>query len=107
MTISLVLNNPSDTSIGRYSRGCDVADSGYSDISAGAPVTVKDDAGKVLASTFLESGIDQGPECLFTVTVQVPDSKFYQVEVSHRGVLTYTETQLVADGWTASLTLGS
>jgi hypothetical protein len=64
LTITLDLYNPADPSIGRYGKGCDVSDTGYDDISTGAPVTVKDKSGTVLASSFLGSGTSAGSDCL-------------------------------------------
>jgi hypothetical protein len=37
----------------------------------------------------------------------IPDAKFYQVEVSHRGALTYSPSDLDQCGWKIELTLGS
>jgi hypothetical protein len=103
----LDLNNKPDFSIDRFSSGCNVSDTGYEDLSAGSPVTVKDGQGKVLAATFLPTGSDGGSSiCHFEMTVKVPDADFYQVEVSHRGVLTYSMQDMELNGWKASLSIG-
>jgi hypothetical protein len=77
---------------------------GYNDITAGAPVVVKDESGKILATGSLGSETS----CRFPLTVDgIPDAKFYQVEVSHRGALTYSPSDLDQRGWKIELTLGS
>jgi hypothetical protein len=80
--------------------------SGYSDMNAGTSVTVYDDAGKVVALGALKPGIYSG-NCQFPFAVQdVPTgSKFYSVEVSHRGRVTITED--AAKNGQAAFTLGS
>ncbi|MFE7235071.1 hypothetical protein ACFVAF_31470 [Streptomyces sp. NPDC057596] len=69
---------------------------GYSDIDFGAQVTITDAAGTLVAMGSLGFGqkTDQGCEFPFTVDDITPGSKFYTVEISHRGGLTKTEEQL-------------
>jgi hypothetical protein len=107
MTITVDLSNPPDQSIDKFSSGCNVADTGNDDLSAGAPVAVMNASGTVLASTFLPSGTTVGTTCHFEVRVHVPDSSFYQVEVSHRGTITFTKQDLVTNNWVAALSIGS
>jgi hypothetical protein len=83
---------------------------GYSDITEGAPVTVYDGKGAIIATGELGRGDDRGWKptddtersntCWFAFTVTAPHSDFYQVEVSHRGKVT-------ADGNNVALTLGT
>lgn len=80
---------------------------GYSDIGAGAPVTVADEAGTVIATGSLDGGAVQTGECFFTFTIAVPDADFYRIEVSHRGEMTYSRQQMEDNGWMIFLTLGS
>jgi hypothetical protein len=80
---------------------------GYSDIHAGTGVTIADASGAVVATGSLQSGrASSSTTCDFTFTVpDVPAGEdFYQVEVSHRGTLTYTADQLRAG---LALSLGS
>lgn len=72
--------------------------SGYSDIVAGAPVTVRDSTGKVVGTSSLGPGNYTGSSfsCFFTWSASVPPSDFYQVEVSRRGALTVSQTEAVA-----------
>lgn len=79
--------------------------SGYDDIAAGASVTVYDSAGKVVATGALGTGKPKSGACVFPVAVDgVPaGSKFYQVEVSHRGKVTVSSTEAKAGGFGASL----
>jgi hypothetical protein len=71
---------------------------GFDDVNSGASVTVYDATGAIIATTQLGSGVgkyidnDKGKdydiyiaECRFPFTVNVPESDFYQVEVTHRG----------------------
>lgn len=60
---------------------------GYDDIAEGSSVTVYNAAGQVVATGALGTGTPSGTACVFPVSVpDVPDgSKFYGVEISHRG----------------------
>lgn len=79
--------------------------SGYDDIAKGAGVTVYDSAGKVVATGALGTGKPKGGACSFPVSVAgVPGgSKFYQVEVSHRGKITVSSAEAKNGGFAASL----
>jgi len=82
---------------------------GYDDIVRGAAVTVYDDAGKVVGTSALGAGRyaseDSTAACVFPV--RVPDvpggSKFYRVEVSHRGQITVSAAEAKAGDFAASL----
>ncbi|MGW1912620.1 hypothetical protein ACWCQS_18325 [Streptomyces sp. NPDC002076] len=78
---------------------------GYDDIRQGAGVTVYDSAGKVVATGALSTGKPDSAACVFRVSVKgVPDgSKFYQVEVSHRGKITVSSAEAQHGGFAASL----
>jgi hypothetical protein len=76
--------------------------------SQGAGVTLKDGDGKVLATSFLGSGSGTQNSCTFTFNLlNIPEVPFYTVEVSHRGQLSYSLSDLKAQGWILSLSLGS
>lgn len=79
--------------------------SGYDDIAKGAGVTVYDSAGKVVATGALGTGKPKSAACVFPVSVPgVPEgSKFYQVEVSHRGKITVSTAEAKAGEFAASL----
>ncbi|MEV7861583.1 hypothetical protein AB0O86_22820 [Streptomyces hirsutus] len=79
---------------------------GYSDIDFGTQVNVTDAAGTLVAKSSLGLGqkTELGCEFPFTVDDITPGSKFYTVEVSHRGGLTQTEDELRAGG--LAFTLG-
>jgi hypothetical protein len=79
--------------------------SGYADITEGASVTVYDASGKVVATSALETGKPDSGACVFIAEVPgVPEgSKFYRVEVSHRGQITVTAAEAKAGGFAASL----
>ncbi|MFJ2733449.1 hypothetical protein [Streptomyces sp. NPDC087317] len=69
---------------------------GYSDIDFGTQVTITDAAGTLVAVGSLGLGqkTEQGCEFPFTVDDITPGSKFYTVEVSHRGGLSKAEDEL-------------
>jgi hypothetical protein len=96
-------------SYGSFTTGSSCSGSGgYSDIDTGSSVTVYDGSGAVVATGILGSGrATSSSTCEFAVTVpDVPaGSDFYQVEVSHRGKVTFEGRRLQTDGF--SLTLGS
>ncbi|MGW1160375.1 hypothetical protein ACWD48_19585 [Streptomyces sp. NPDC002519] len=79
--------------------------SGYDDIRAGTSVTVYDNDGKVVGQGVLGTGKPKDAACVFAVSVPgVPEgSKFYQVEVSHRGKVTVSAAEAKAGGFGASL----
>jgi len=81
---------------------------GYDDIQQGAAVVVRDESNKVLATSSLKGGKIVALEtCGFDFTVDnVPDANFYQVEVSHRGAVTYSKADLDSKGWKVALSLG-
>jgi len=84
-----------------------VGEEGYDDISAGAQVTVYDRSGAVLAIGGLGPGlVDDGYNCVFRIRVEkVPAGHgLYQVEVSHRGKVAFSEAEGLAGDVT--LTLG-
>ncbi|MFE9538968.1 hypothetical protein [Streptomyces sp. NPDC006691] len=71
---------------------------GYSDMDFGTQVNVTDAAGTLVATSSLGLGEKTEAGCTFSFTVDeiTPGSKFYTVEVSHRGGLTQTEDELRA-----------
>ncbi|WP_430331427.1 hypothetical protein [Rhodococcus sp. ACT016] len=78
---------------------------GYSDLSPAAAVKVSDESGTLLAKGHLTGSSGRSGYCIFDFTVtDVPRGiKFYEVEISHRGGLSYTEAE-AEDG--LALTLG-
>ncbi|MBV9831075.1 MAG: DUF2510 domain-containing protein [Marmoricola sp.] len=78
---------------------------GYSDISTGAQVSIKDSAGKVVAVGSLGESITADGSCSFDFRVDnVPGgNKIYAVEVTHRGDVNFSRDEAGA----VSLTLGN
>ncbi|MBN6036484.1 hypothetical protein [Amycolatopsis sp. 195334CR] len=78
---------------------------GYSDIRAGASVTVYGASGNVVGDGSLGPGKSASSSCSYSLMVEdVPDGeKFYQVEVSHRGKITVTAEDAKAGLVTLSL----
>jgi hypothetical protein len=82
---------------------------GYSDIAAGAPVTLRDENGTILGATVLPDGEKMVADCFFVFAMgKVPDTaQFYVITVSHRGEMSKSHADLAADNWIFDLTLGS
>ena len=78
---------------------------GYDDIAKGTSVTVYDSAGKVVATSALGTGKPKDAACVFPVSVRnVPaNSRFYQVEISHRGKVTVSSSEAKAGKFGAHL----
>jgi hypothetical protein len=99
-----------DTSYSRYSSaissygsGCE-GDGGYSDISSGTEVIVKNSKGDVLAQTPLGTGSGTSTICTFKFSLEVSEGENqYIVSVSHRGDKSYSFTELKDDGIHLSL----
>lgn len=88
---------------------------GYSDLSTGAQITVKDEAGTIVAIGTLGQGttvpadlpIFGGVYCRWDLTAgPIGERPFYTVEVAHRGPLSYSLDDLRAKDWKVDLTLG-
>ena len=83
---------------------------GYRDIREGATVTVKDEAGTLVGSGSLGPGriSDESLRlCVFPIEVKgVKDANFFQVEVSHRGGLSYSKADMERNDWTIHSSLG-
>jgi hypothetical protein len=82
---------------------------GYDDIRAGAQVVVKDETGRLLATSDLLAGKASSEyECDFAFVVNdVPDAKFYSIEISHRGEITHSRREMDGNDWIVGFTLGS
>lgn len=87
---------------------------GYSDIGPGASVTVKDEAGAIIAIGKLEDGTavesfsgfgETHFACLYEFSIpDVAISDFYSIEVTHRGDVNFTRGDV--ESGTVHLTLG-
>ncbi|MFJ2717424.1 hypothetical protein [Streptomyces sp. NPDC087437] len=110
----MVLNYGATTATFEYGGDCSGYDgSGYGDIVPGASVTVYDSSGSVVATGELGKGkLPEGSTssvpCTFPLVVKgVPKgSRFYQVEVSHRGRVTVPAADAEAGRFAASLGSG-
>lgn len=82
---------------------------GYSDLAQGGNVVLKDGNGKILATTNLATGRTiNKTSCFFYFDLgNVPDSKFYSMQVSHRGELSYSLAEMKKQKWNLALTIGS
>lgn len=86
--------------------GC-TGSGGYDDIREGAQVVVRDGGGRTLALGSLGGGEMIAATCVFPFEIPgVPRSRFYSVEVSHRGEVNFSREDLVANQWVVQLSLG-
>ena len=73
---------------------------------------VSDEDGSVIGTSRLRAGSpDPGPDgdwyCVFEFAVEVPlGPAFYEIEVSHRGGLTYSIDEVQRASWFVNLELG-
>lgn len=85
---------------------------GYDDIRQGAGVTLRDDTGRIIATSALSSGVLRTedltkPYCAFSFVISnIPEVPFYSVEVSHRGQVTASLAEMRTSGWRFALELG-
>lgn len=83
---------------------------GYGDIDEGTTVSVKDQKGTLIGSGRLGPGKIEGSvlkTCVFPFEVTgVKDAQFFQVEVSRRGGLSYSKSEMEKNGWTVHASLG-
>lgn len=82
---------------------------GYEDIYDGAQVTISNGAGEIIAVSSLEnSQMDGTYECVFEYTMKnVPRSDIYQLEVSNRGKITYSHSDLKKNAFVIDSSLGN
>lgn len=86
---------------------------GYDDIGEGSSVTIRDGRDAIIATGSLGGGTggeayldDSTVSCNLSFSVaDVPDVDFYQIEVSHRGALSYSKADMVSKGWSVDLSL--
>lgn len=78
---------------------------GYSDLTSTNAVTVTDGAGDSEYTT-LYGGTVSGSGCVFHFELEVADSDSYSVRIGHRNTLSYSRSELQADDWSLSLTIG-
>lgn len=82
---------------------------GYDDIQKGTQVTVRNGSNNIIAVSELGQGTSSdGSSCTFNYSIEaVPRTSVYQIEISHRGGLTYSRAELVKRNFTIDTTLGS
>jgi hypothetical protein len=86
---------------------------GYADIRFGADVTVTDASGRVIGTGTLVQGIrvkrgSATTDCLFRFGIRdLPTTDFYGIEVSDRGIVTYSLDELNDANWDVDLTIGN
>ncbi len=87
--------------------GADVA-SGFADVGPAAGVTVRDESGDIIATGTVAEGERTIQGCVLPLRVDdVPEAKFYEVEVGRRGGVRSSRADLEADGFEVHLTIGT
>lgn len=81
---------------------------GYSDIGSGTQVVIRDGDNNVMGIGDLAFSEEMtfGSGCTFVFEIEVEETRFYQIEMSHRGGMVFTFTDLEEERWTIFLTLG-
>ena len=80
---------------------------GYSDISSGTSVTVKNGEGKLLVISDLSEGVTAGSySCRFDFELELPSSEFYSFDIGNRDEVNYSKADLESRDWTLDLSLG-
>jgi hypothetical protein len=92
-------------------QGCDLSDTGFSDVDEGVPVTIRDAKGNIVGSDSLSAGSDNSvnDSCVFDFDFGKVSltSPFYDVSVgSRRGDVSFTKQEIQDDGFNLSITLG-
>jgi hypothetical protein len=111
MGIVFLIEDPNSPAVSILNDTC-YGVGGYADIGSGTAVTMTDERGLILAVGNLEDGVfgwsGAAVGCNFRFGLgNVPDTaKFYSVEVSHRGKVTYSHEEMNAMGWSLQLTIG-
>jgi hypothetical protein len=110
---TIVLTGDSDNVLDTGGEGsmC-FGDGGYDDFYPGQNAVVKDGGGDILAvgelteSELILDGTVR-KQCEFTILITgIPEERFYVVEISHRGELTYSFDDLEEVDWKLELVIG-
>lgn len=99
----------SSSNFDTLSGGC-AGTGGYSDLAQGVSVVVSNETGKTLLTVPLGPGklLANGVGCKFSfVASGLANAQNYSIEVSNRGNLTYTRSELDASNWKIDLSIGS
>jgi hypothetical protein len=97
-----------------YGAACRPGDAGYADIRAGTTVTVRDQSAAVLGTAELQGGtLRKSPlrgkddDCVFSFSLTVPERDAYRIEVTGRGSVPFSRSDLEKSNWKADLTIGA
>jgi hypothetical protein len=89
--------------------GC-IGQGGYTDITPGVSVILTNQDNKILGSSTLGTGVvdSSAGTCTYSFTIpDVPeDQSQYAIEVSHRGKVVNSKSELSANGWKFGLSMG-
>lgn len=72
----------------------------------GESVTVTDHSGKEIGLGSLTGGVEDASieNCVFSFTVSVPDTDFYNVQVGTGNPVSFSRSELVSNGWHPGIT---
>lgn len=85
---------------------------GFNDISAGMPVTIRDEKGLIIATGDTTEGTrpveHPSVTCIFGFKIEgIPKANFYTIEIGRRGNLNYSFEDMNKRNWEVSLRLAS
>jgi hypothetical protein len=91
---------------------CNAIEVGYRDIHPGTPVVVRNSSGAAIGTATLGSGDlrltgSRRNDCVYTFSLRVPDASQYQIEVSNRGLVSFSRADMVKAHWKAELRIGN
>lgn len=93
------------------SQGCDtsVSDDGYSDVTQGMPIIVKDQRGTIVGTTSLSGNADSSSgDCVWTMNLgKMPIRPQYTVTSGSRGAVGFDKAELAANHWRFDVSLGN
>lgn len=105
LTGSFVLKDATKIALNPNGPGC-IGTGGYSDVGTGMPVTVKDQAGVIIATGATAFDYITAVCALKFSIPNLPMASFYSIEVGHRGALSFSAADLAAAGWHVDFELG-
>lgn len=102
LSIDLTISNRAIPFSGEYNHGCNLNEP-FADLEEGADVVVKDARSTIVATGTLPAGDEDGNDCNKHVSLTVPDSSFYTIEMGKRPPKHLSRTELQAKGWHVAL----
>jgi hypothetical protein len=108
LLVTLDVHDPNATLDEQIGLICETS-AGYDDIHEGTQITVRDETESVIGLGELGAGFWRPDDeiCWFVARVEdLPEARFYSVEIRDRGVLRYSRAEMEEADWSVSLQLG-